>query len=112
MPSDRTRTSDDARQQYRACVAQQGRVILDRDLNALQGIVADEIRAQAADVVGLVGTPDDGFRIDFVPVGSPPPSPPSSPPPAAEATDFSISPGTMYLNGVRAVLPKPAAGPS
>ena len=75
MPSDRTRTSDDLRQRYKAVVMQQGRVILDRDFNALQEIVDGQIAANALDEIGPCGTPDDGFAISLPETGSPPRSP-------------------------------------
>jgi len=114
MPSDRSRRTDPTCYGYTGVVAQQGRVILDRDFNAQQGLTADRIAADALDFVGPCGTPDDGFRIS-VPGGSPP-SPPfwtppvgpqGSPPPEAPGGhgDFLISPGTMYLGGQRVVFP-------
>jgi streptogramin lyase len=105
MPSDRSRTSDDLRQHYQAVVTQQGRVILDRDFNALQGIVDGRITADARDEIGPCGTPDNGFAIslptDFshpaVSVSFSRPNP----------WDFLISPGTMYVGGQRVVLEAP-----
>jgi hypothetical protein len=113
MPSDRSRTTDLPRNGYTNPVAQQGRVILDRDFNAGQGLTAARIAADALDFVGPCGTPDDGFRISF-PVGSPPLqpfwSPPVTPPPESPpvspggAYDFLIAPGTMYVGGQRAIF--------
>src|SRR5262249_53787083 len=99
MPSDKTRTSDDIRQGYKGPVMQQGRVILDRDFNALQETVSCAIEADALDIVGPCGTPDDGFAIRVPPISSP----------ASHPFDFLISPGTMYVGGQRTVFP--AAGP-
>ena len=103
MPSDRTRTSDDLSQRYKAVVMQQGRVILDRDFNALQEIVDGRIAADALDEIGPCGTPDNGFAISL-----PAPESPalvlwsySAPNP----WDFLIAPGTMYVGGQRVVLP-------
>ena len=96
MPSDRSRTSDDLRQQYQGVVLQQGRVILDRDFNDLQSIVSDQIAADALDEIGPCGTPDSGFLI----------SSPAKPSPQ----DFSLAPGAYYVGGQRAVLPVPADG--
>jgi hypothetical protein len=114
MPADRSRSADRPRNGYIAPVAQQGRVILDRDFNALQSLTAARIEADALDFVGPCGTPDDGFRI-------------SIPGPAVgvrEVTsidrpaiqfhpnhhrDFEISPGTMYLGGERVVFPRGTA---
>lgn len=79
---------------------QQGRVILDRDFNALNEALSHTIDADALDVIGPSGTPNDGFAISI-----PPSSPPSSHP-----LDFLISPGTMYVGGQRVIFPAPAAG--
>jgi hypothetical protein len=119
MPSDRSRTADRTRFGYTGVVAQQGRVILDRDLNAQQSFTADRIAREAIDVIGPCGTPDDGFRISVGPFGSPPHfwSPPPTSPPAGSppdgvgsSRDFLISPGTMYLGGQRVVFYGEQAG--
>jgi hypothetical protein len=107
MSSDISRTDDSERQHYKGVVMQQGRVILDRDFNALQEITERRIDADALDFVGPCGTPDNGFAIDAIIPGSPPlwiPPPPLSPP-MAHNRDFLISPGTMYVGGQRAVFP-------
>ncbi len=106
MPSDRSRTSDDLRQHYQAVVTQQGRVILDRDFNALQEIVNGQIAADALDEIGPCGTPDDGFAISL-PTGSASVSVSFS---FSRPTlwDFLISPGTMYVGGRRVVLEAPS----
>jgi Family of unknown function (DUF6519) len=114
MPSDRSRRTDDLRDGYKEVVAQQGRVILDRDFNALQGLTDERIAANALDMVGPCGTPDDGFAISLPQLS--PPSPPlwSSPggfgPAGPQDFDFLISPGTMYVGGQRAVLVGRQAG--
>ena len=107
MPSDRTRTSDDLSQRYKAVVMQQGRVILDRDFDALQEIVNGRIAADALDEIGPCGTPDNGFAISL-------PGPSASTPSSASYSmpnpwDFLIAPGTMYVGGQRVVLPAPGA---
>lgn len=107
MASDISRTDDSGRQHYKGVVMQQGRVILDRDFNALQEITEERTDADALDFVGPCGTPDNGFAIDAIIPGSPPlwvPPPPLSPP-ALHNRDFLISPGTMYVGGQRAVFP-------
>lgn len=100
--------------EYKAVVGQQGRVILDRDFNALQETVNGQIEADALDIIGPCGTPDDGFAISL-PVASPPgptlwipPSPLS--PPVPHDFDFLVSPGTMYVGGERAVFPATEGG--
>ena len=113
MPSDITRNSDDVRQRYGAPVMQQGRVILDRDFNALQETLSAEIEGDALDIIGSCGTPDNGFEITL---GQPSPptalwSPPlAASPPTSRANDFYIRPGTMYVGGQRAVLPSHVQG--
>jgi hypothetical protein len=101
MPSDRTRTSDDLAQQYQAVVLQQGRVLLDRDFNALQEIVTGQSAADALDEVGPCGTPDNGFAVSLPDGGA------SF---SASAADFVVAPGTMYVGGRRVYLPA-AGGP-
>jgi hypothetical protein len=114
MPSDRSRTSSDPRYQYKGVVTQQGRVIVDRDFNALQDIVNGRTEVDAADVIGPCGTPDNGFAISLPDTSPPSPplwSPPAPlPPPFLHPFDFLIAPGTMYVGGQRAVLPERQAG--
>ena len=116
MPGDRSRRTDGLRDSYTGVVAQQGRVTLDRDFNAEHGYLAGRIEAEACDVIGPCGTPDNGFAIGILQTS--PPSPPfwSPPaplsPPAEHLGDFLIGPGTMYVGGQRAVLePRPAGHP-
>ncbi len=93
MGSDRARVSYDANQQYRAVVAQQGRVTLEADWNEAHQIASEEEREQLLDIVGSSGTPDDGYRIlETNSVTTPP-------------FDFPIQKGTMHVGGMRAVLP-------
>jgi hypothetical protein len=113
MPSDRSRTPNDLLDQYKAVVTQQGRVILDRDFNALQETVNGRVEADALDVIGPCGTPDDGFAIslpDSSPPGPPLWIPPSPLSPPVHDFDFLVSPGTMYVGGERAVFPAIEAG--
>ena len=114
MPSDRSRRTDGLRDGYTGVVAQQGRVTVDRDFNDEHGFVAGRIEAEACDVIGPCGTPDNGFTISIaqtsppgLPLWSPPP--PFSPP-TPHAFDFLISPGTMYVGGQRAVFEVRPAG--
>ena len=85
MASDRSRRTDGLRDGYTGVVAQQGRVTLDRDFNAEHGFLTGRIEAEARDVIGPCGTPDDGFAIS-IPQASPPgpvlwdPPAPLSPP--------------------------------
>lgn len=84
MPADRDRLSFDPNQVYRSVVAQQGRVTLAADFNEAQEIAAEENREQLIDIVGPVGTPDDGYAISF---------------PGGRNLGFSA--GTMYTGGIR-----------
>src|SRR5438270_12604077 len=121
MTSDRTRISNDYQQGYRGIVAQQGRVILDRDINAMQTLLDGELRRETLDIVGPCGTPDDGFAISLPTLASPlrPPGgtardvrlfPILTSPPPPDPFDFLIKPGTIYVGGLRAVFAPPAAG--
>jgi hypothetical protein len=63
MGSDRARVTFDERRKYRRVVAQQGRAIVDADLNEAQEIITEEMRREALDVVGPSGTPDNGYQV-------------------------------------------------
>lgn len=106
MPGDVSRSTHERRNGYSGVVAQQGRVILDRDVNALQEILRGDLDADALDIVGPCGTPDDGFAIGTLDGGPPFWSPPE-PLEFTETSsyDFLISPGTMYLGGRRVEFP-------
>jgi hypothetical protein len=112
MSSDRSRLATQPDDGFIGIVAQQGRVILDRDINALQEDVLKRIAAETLDIVGPCGTPDNGFAISAPDTSPPAPfySPPeASPPPSPQALgirgDFLISPGVMYLGGQRVEFP-------
>lgn len=112
MSSDRSRLSDRPRHLYAGIVAQQGRVLLDRDVNDLQDIVLSRLATDVRDIVGPSGTPDDGFRIS-PPNAAPspgfwsPPKPATSSPPddLGSGDDFLIGAGSMYLGGHRVEFP-------
>jgi hypothetical protein len=117
MSSDRSRISDRPRRLYTGIVAQQGRVLLDRDVNDLQDIILSRLATDVRDIVGPSGTPDDGFRIsapDTAP--SPgfwsPPEPATASPPEAPGSgdDFLIGAGSMYLGGHRIEFPPKQTG--
>jgi len=91
MGSDRARVSYDANQQYRAVVAQQGRVSTEADWNEAQQIASEEQREELIDIIGSSGTPDDGYKV--VPSGIP--------------FNFFVTRGTMYVGGIRAFSPIP-----
>jgi hypothetical protein len=85
MGSDRAKISYDPTQQYRAVVAQQGRVTLEADWNEAHQIANEELREETLDFVGASGTPDNGYEVM---IGDPP-------------SDFATREGTMYVGGLR-----------
>jgi len=87
MGSDRARTSYDPAQRYRAVVRQQGRVTLEADENEAWQIDAARQRAEVREIVGVCGTPDDGYKIT----------------PGA-SFDLGVGAGTMYVGGERVRL--------
>jgi len=89
MASDRSRVSYDPSRQYRSVVAQQGRVTLEADVNEAAYIGQEELREETLDIVGPVGTPDDGFAVSG----------------AAGLFDFHVGPGTLYVGGLRVFEP-------
>ena len=93
MSSDRARKTYDPAQQYRSVVIQQGRVTLEADWNEAQEIFGETLRADALDIIGPAGTPDNGYAVSFS-------SSPTVPP-----FDFQVGPGTMYVGGERVFLP-------
>ena len=109
MPSDRSRTSDDLSQNYKAVMTQQGRVIVDRDFNALQDIINGQLAADVGGIIGPCGTPDNGFLIGPEPSILPLEENPILErslilrrPFPTEPWNFSIGAGTMYIGGQRA----------
>lgn len=99
MGSDRARISYEPAQQYRAVVAQQGRVTLEADWNESQQIASEELREETLDFVGSSGTPDNGYEvIDYKVIDLKKPS---------GSFDFATRNGTMYVGGVRAFTDNP-----
>jgi len=95
MGSDRAKNSYDPTQQYRAVVAQQGRVTLEADWNEAQQIASEELREETLDFVGASGTPDNGYEV--IAAAQPQPQP----------FDFATGAGTMYVGGVRVFSAQP-----
>jgi hypothetical protein len=91
MGSDRARVTYDERRQYRAVVAQQGRVTLEADINEAWTIADEEERKTLLEIVGPTGTPDDGYRVQAA-------AAPAAP------FDFDVGAGTMYVGGIRTEL--------
>jgi hypothetical protein len=85
--ADRARVSYDPSRHWRGVVSQQGRVTLEADWNEAAAIAAEENRAQLIDVVGVSGTPDDGYGVTVESTG-----------------DLTISHGTLYVGGERVSL--------
>jgi hypothetical protein len=91
MGSDLARVSYDPSRKWRGLVAQQGRVTVEADWNEAAAIQAAGDRAVTLDVVGPVGTPDDGYAVTETAPGS------------AEGA-LRVGPGTLYLGGERLAL--------
>lgn len=87
MGSDRARITYDEKRKYKRVVAQQGRAIIEADLNEAQEILTEDARKEALDVIGAAGTPDNGYAV-------------SSP----SAGQIKVGKGTMYLGGNRLTL--------
>ncbi|WNG46197.1 hypothetical protein F0U60_20300 [Archangium minus] len=100
MGSDRARNTYDEHQQYRSVVAQQGRVVIEADLNEAQEIASEELRAETLDFVGPAGTPtpvdgsEGGYAVSLDDV-----------PDSERAFNFVVKPGTMYVGGLRVTRP-------
>ena len=71
--------------------AQQGRLLTDDDFNEADAITKEDIRRTRVDVIGTSGSPDDGFMI-------------TNPRVTANQIDFDLSPGTIYVGGLRVTL--------
>lgn len=95
MGSDIARRTYDEGRQYRRVIAQQGRAVIEADLNEAQEIATEEVRKEALDFVGPAGTPDDGYKLSILS------------PDAGAPLDVHIGPGTMYVGGMRVYLPAP-----
>jgi hypothetical protein len=63
--SDISRHIFDAHKKYSGVRWQQGRVIIDDDLNENERIRDDDVRKTRIDIVGQIGSPDNGFAIHF-----------------------------------------------
>lgn len=86
MASDRARISVDPSRGYRAVVQQQGRVTLEADGNEAARLAETALREDVIDIVGVSGTPDDGYLV------------------TASGSGFQVGPGTYYLGGWRVTL--------
>jgi hypothetical protein len=88
MSIDRARNSYDVTREWRAVLAQQGRVTLEADVNEGTKIIGEERRREAIDVVGPAASPDNGYVVSVNSTGS----------------DVLIGPGTLYIGGWRVSL--------
>jgi hypothetical protein len=89
---DLSRSLFDEKKRYASIRCQQGRVILDDDINEAEHIDDEDQRLTRLDVIGPSGTPDDGFGVAN---GSG----------SGTALDFDILPGTIYVGGLRLTNP-------
>ncbi len=87
MGSDRARVSFEASRQWRAVIAQQGRVSLEADINEQVAIDASRDQLTTLDLVGPCASPDGGYQVSATATG-----------------DLSVSAGTLYLGGQRVTL--------
>ena len=87
MATDVARLSFDPARLYRGVVPQQGRVSLEAEANEQRTIDTEEQRAEVMDIVGPVGTPDDGYAVS-----------------SGTGFELTIGPGTMYVGGWRVEL--------
>ncbi|MDD5036499.1 MAG: DUF6519 domain-containing protein [Methylococcaceae bacterium] len=90
MSGDKAKISYDENQHYRSVVMQQGRVTLEADWNEQGQIISEEIRKEALDFVGPSGAPDEGYAVSKGGDGG--------------VYDLSLSPGTLYVGGMRVSL--------
>ncbi len=90
MASDRARLSHDPSRQYRSLVLQQGRVSLEADTNEASRLAETALRQDIIDIVGPMGTPDDGYEVK---VGS--------------GGGLGIGAGSYYVGGWRVALDEP-----
>jgi uncharacterized protein DUF6519/IPT/TIG domain-containing protein len=111
MAGDRARVSYDPSRKWHGLVAQQGRVTVEADWNEAAAIDAERARRLALEVVGTLGTPDNGYVVTAVPAAGSPPAgaPPGGAPPASGPGDLIVGPGTLYVGGERLGLDAPVA---
>jgi hypothetical protein len=93
MGSDRARVSFDRSRQWRAVIAQQGRVSLEADLNEQVAIDASRGQLTTRELVGPCASPDGGYQVSATPA--------SGGPAGSTPGDLSVSAGTLYLGGER-----------
>lgn len=85
---EKSRDAFEPKKRYAAVGMQLGRVLVDDDFNEAERIRIEEEREVNLDVIGPVGTPDDGFKIVNGSV-------------SGQKINFDIAAGTLYLGGLR-----------
>jgi hypothetical protein len=93
MAGDRARVSYDPSRKWRGVIAQQGRVTVEADWNEAATIGEERDRHVTLDVVGPVGTPDDGYAVTAVRA--------TGEHSASTPDHLTIGKGTLYLGGER-----------
>jgi hypothetical protein len=88
---DLSRDATDFRKRYSGVRMQQGRVLSEDVFNDAARIDEEEMRRTRVDVIGPVGSPDAGFL----------PVTPAAALALGGKVRFTISPGTLYLGGLR-----------
>lgn len=90
---DLSRHATDFRKNYTGVRMQQGRVLTDDDFNEQARLDAEDTRRTRIDVIGPVGSPDDGYLITNPLIDA-----------ATNRPTFTIKAGTFYLGGQRLTL--------
>jgi hypothetical protein len=88
---DLSRSAYYPQKRYSGVRMQQGRVLTDDDFNEQEQINHEDKRLSNRDIIGIAGSPNQGFAIDNV-VDD------------AGSIDFDITAGTFYIGGVRVEL--------
>jgi hypothetical protein len=96
---DLSRNATDLRKRYEGVRMQQGRVLTDDDFNDAANLASEEMRRTRLDAIGAFGSSDAGFLVKDLQLASDlgigAPGRPS----------FRLSAGTIYLGGLRVVMP-------
>lgn len=90
MATDVARLSFDRARAYRGVVPQLGRVSLEAETNEHRVIDTEAARLETIDVIGPVGTPDDGYAVS-----------------QGNGFELVVGAGTMYVGGWRLEQPGP-----
>jgi len=89
---DLSRSAYYPQKRYSGVRMQQGRVLTDDDFNEQEHINHEDKRLTSRDVIGIAGSPDQGFSIGNVNVTP------------GDNVDFDITAGTFYIGGIRVAL--------